>query len=217
MTTRKISDNFFILFLSALLAGILIGQFRDLLRNKTVEKPKQIKNWTDLTIGRSPSSGRSPAKVSIIEFSDYQCPYCAILEPRLQKLLKDHVDQVAFYRYDLPNQKIHPYARAASIAARCSELQGNTEDYQKLLFQRQFSFDKLDFVVLAKEAGISDLRVFTDCLSSSRTHQLIDRDIAVARNLSIDSTPTLVLNGLIVQGAVSLDELERIYRKAAHR
>ena len=70
----------------------------------------QVSKWETLVLGRSPVLGVPSAKFKIIEFSDYQCPFCSIVDPVLAKLVAGHPNDTVVYRYDMPLQQIHRYA-----------------------------------------------------------------------------------------------------------
>lgn len=175
----------------------------------------QIPNWRELTVNRRPSLGREDARVVIIEFSDYQCPYCRIVEPTLQELVAENPDKVVIYRYNLPLEEIHPFARSAAVAAECASMQGILEPYQAQLFSHQGGFHKLDWVSLAKSSGVKDLAEFATCINQATPSNLIDRDIATATRLNINSTPTLVMNGARLAGTVGKEDLNKLFTDAS--
>jgi protein-disulfide isomerase len=170
-----------------------------------------VAGWRSLVIGRSLSLGVKGAKFVVIEFSDYQCPYCRVAEQQLQRFVRSHPGDVAVYRYDLPRIEVHKYALAAAVAADCAAMQGITETYQAALFTRQAEFSDLDWVGLARYAGVRDVNMFAHCISDQGPSNLITRDIAMSRALNISGTPTFIINGQVIEGLIPLEKLDQLY------
>jgi len=193
---------------------------RDLYRTrvstyKSNETGRNIPDWKRLVVGRIPDLGSSSASFPIIEFSDYQCPYCGMADPVLVNFVSHHHGDVVVYRYDMPLQNIHPHAYVASIAANCAELQGIREPYQSLLFQHQKEFASLDWTALARQSGVSDIPAFARCLHDETPREYIQKELETSRSLNITSTPSFIINGKLTEG-ISEDRLEALYRDA-HR
>lgn len=177
-------------------------------------EPRRIRDWRNLLSDRTPSLGKENAAVVIIEFSDYECPYCKVDEPLLQHLVSKHFGRVALYRFEFPQEGLHPLARAAAIAAACASAQGVNEAFQDLLFKRQAELSSIGWGELAREAGIRKEAAFATCIEKRATSSGIEQDIAVSKKLHIKGTPTFIINGRVIDGAVTMDELERLYSEA---
>ncbi len=176
---------------------------------------RHVTSWRRLIVGRKPSLGVDGAQVVILEFSDYQCPFCRAEEPLLQELVAIHPGHIAVYRYDLPLEDIHPYSRIAAVAAGCAAIQGVTEAYQAQLFNDQAKLSALSWVDLAKHTGVRDIDAFSSCIVDQKPLDAINRDRILSKTLAISSTPTFIINGSMVAGAVGKDAWHRLYDEAS--
>lgn len=173
---------------------------------------KSEASWRNLITGRVPVMGTPTARFKIVEFSDYQCPFCALADRDLATFVSRHVGDVVVYRYDMPLQDIHHYAYAAAIAANCAEAQGVREPYQSLLFRHQREFAALDWAALGKQAGITNDNSFAQCIQSRTPLDHIRKDVEIGKAMGISGTPSCVVDGEILSGGVSAEKLEAIYR-----
>lgn len=148
---------------------------------------------------RGVARGPSDAPVTIIEFSDFQCPYCLRVRPTLESLLARYPEQVRlFYRHlPLPG---HPRARPAAIASVCAERQGRFWTYHDLLFDNQGALSDADLRSYAEQLEL-DLALFDACLSSPEAAARIDEDLAAAEALGVSGTPAFFVNGVPLKGA----------------
>lgn len=153
-----------------------------------------------------PVKGNKDAKVTIVEYSDFQCPFCNRANPILDQIIKDYKDNVklAYKQFPLP---MHNWAKPASIAALCAyKLGGNDKfwDYHDKLFNNQGqinvgnSTDK--FNEYAKDLGI-DSKKFNECLSDKSITDKLGKEMAEANTIGVNSTPSFVVNGIMVRGA----------------
>ena len=142
--------------------------------------------------------GNPKAPVMIVEFADFQCPYCQAVEVTLKKVLAKHEGQVAISFRDMPLAQIHPFAQGAAEAARCAGEQGKFWEYHDLLFTDR----KLDKDGLAGEAGSLKLdeKQFDSCVASGRYKAQIDQDSQDARKAGVNGTPGFFINGVFLDG-----------------
>jgi protein-disulfide isomerase len=192
-------------------AGVFMWKSR---RNGGVPTIGRVDEWRSLIKGRRTSLGVNGAPVVIIEFSDYQCPFCRIVEPRLEQLVSEHHNQVAIYRFDFPQEKLHPYSIRAAIAARCAEEQGVTETYQRALFEEQINFNNKSWVEIARETGISNVDAFQACMKKDEIANQVRGDLEMSKRIGIPGTPSLAVNGMLTSGALTAYDLERLYSAA---
>lgn len=173
-----------------------------------------VRNWPALT-GAGHTLGPDSATVRIVEFADFQCPYCAQLEPQLAALRASHPDQVAvIYRhFPIPS---HKYAVAAAMASECAADQGRFEAFHDALFRAQDSIGVLSWGAFARRAGVQALDAFRQCVSSQRDKERVDRDAAAASSISALGTPTLVVNGKMLTSSAELDSVVNKALKARH-
>jgi protein-disulfide isomerase len=143
--------------------------------------------------------GNPTAPVMIVEFADFQCPYCQAVERTLKNVLGKHEGQVAISFRDMPLTQIHPLAQGAAEAARCAGEQGKFWEYHDLLFTDR----KLDHDGLFGEARSLKLdeKQFDSCITSGRYKAQIDQDVQDARKAGVGGTPAFFINGVFLDGA----------------
>ena len=155
-----------------------------------------------------PSRGPDEAPVTIVEFSDYQCPFCARAEPIVKELMRRNPQSVRLVLRHLPLE-MHPLARGAAEAAVCAEAQGRFWDYHDLLFTRTNQLQRDDLLAHAEETGL-DLARFEACLQSDVTRERVDADVAAASVLGVGGTPAFFVNGIPLTGAQPVERFEAL-------
>lgn len=170
--------------------------------------PRPVDNWDQLT-GPGQRMGSAGAPVQIVEFSDFQCPYCATFAETLRKVRAKYPDRVAVLYRHYPIQEIHPHARTAALAAECAGQQGRFEPYHDRLFAQQDSIGSKAWERFAREAGVGDVEAFTRCVRDERLLANVDRDAKLADAAGVRLTPTIVIDGTLIPGALSEAELEK--------
>lgn len=139
--------------------------------------------------------GNPKAPVSLVEFSDFQCPFCGKVEPTLKDLLSKYKDQVRVAYRDFPLSQIHPQAQGAAEATRCAGEQGKYWEYHDLLFANQA---KLDAASLAEHAGslALDKKKFNECLKSGKFKAAVLQDFQDGSQAGVTGTPAFFINGI---------------------
>jgi protein-disulfide isomerase len=171
-------------------------------------QPRPVRNRDQLAAaGRR--MGPANAPVLIVEFSDFQCPFCASFAQTLRKVRAKHPDRVAVLYRHYPIDEIHPHARTAALAAECAGEQGRFEAYHDRLFAQQDSIGGKAWERFAAEAGVPDPDAFTRCVREERLMANVERDAKLAEATGITLTPSIVIGGTLVPGAISEAELER--------
>ena len=139
--------------------------------------------------------GSPKAKIGIVEFSDYQCPYCSQFHNQIfPRLVKEYVDTgvVQFIYKDLPLQSIHPQAMNAALAANCAGEQNKFWPMHEALFTNHGLLAPALYHRLAREFGM-DVNKFTACLRDPARERAIMRDVSEAKRLGITGTPSFVI------------------------
>jgi protein-disulfide isomerase len=156
----------------------------------------------NVDIGSGPTWGKKDARVTLVEFSDFQCPYCARASVVLRKLKELYPNElrIEFRDYPLPQ---HPQARGAAEAGRCAEEQGKFWEFHDLLFQNARALEADDLRKYAVQAGI-DLPAFNTCLASDRPKTAVDTSLALGQKAGVDGTPALYLDGIKLIGLMPL-------------
>lgn len=164
-----------------------------------LEPPK-----AEVALGDAPVRGQSSAPVLLIEFADYQCPYCQGVEPTLQKLQAQYGDKLKFSYKSFPLPS-HPYAQKAAEAARCAGTQGKYWEYHDALY-KSTKLDVPDLKEQAKPLGLNSEK-FNHCLDSGAQAAAVAKDLAEGEALGVTGTPSFFVNGHFVSGAVNPDVL----------
>jgi protein-disulfide isomerase len=147
-----------------------------------------------------PSLGRASAPVTLIEFSDFQCPFCQRVAPTLKRLRETYGDRVRIVWKDFPLTQIHPQAFKAGEAAHCAGDQGKYWEYHDKLFANQQLLQVEDLKKHASELGL-DSTAFASCLDGSKHGERVRNGVAEGTRLGVNSTPTIYVNGRMLSGA----------------
>ena len=152
------------------------------------------------------SRGPADAPVTIITFSDYQCPYCVLAEPILAGVLERYPNQVRLVHRHFPLDRLHPFARPAAEASMCADQQGKFWGYHEGIFARNGKLGGDALVEIAAEVGL-DADEFDSCLEERRYKDFVETDFAAGREAGVTGTPSFFLNGIKLKGALSVDDL----------
>ena len=189
---------------------LIKGEVLDTSANPFIKDIALIRN-----VGQ-PSMGTVGAPVVLSVYTDYQCPYCRDQAKVLRaNLLKTFPKEVRLFIHDFPLEQIHPWARPAAIAGRCVLLQGeeNYWKYHDWVFDQQKALGAETFrgmlMSWAPTNGIDSLQL-TRCFDNKETDGEVTQDLAGAKKLGINSTPTLYVNGRKLAGSVSWEQLKSI-------
>ncbi len=155
-----------------------------------------------------PLRGPEDAPVLIVEFSDYECPYCRRVQPTMKKLREKYKDQLRWGFKDLPLVKIHPEATRAAIAARCAGDQNKFWDYRDALFEAKKLTGDL-YPGLAEQLNL-DTETFMSCLETKKYQANVNEDSAEAAELGFTGTPSFLVNGIALVGALPISAFESV-------
>lgn len=159
-----------------------------------------------------PSLGPDNAEIVIVEFSDFQCPFCRRFhDETYQALLDAYPGQIRFVYRNLPLTAIHPNAMPAAIASLCANDQNAYWDFHEKLFSSE-TLDEATYIQYATDLGL-DVETFTACLSSGSHDEFIKQDMDFSLGLGVQSTPTFFVNGLAIVGAQPLSSFQQIIDK----
>lgn len=172
------------------------------------ELEKQFKNPIKIEIGDAPTKGPDNAKVTIVEFSDFECPYCSRGASTIEALLKEYPNdvRVAFKNLPLPFHKnAEPAARAALAAGK----QGKFWEMHDVLFANQKQLNEALYEAEAKKLGL-DMKKFKADYESEELKKQVEGDAAQARKIGISGTPGFSVNGVLVKGAYPVPHFKKI-------
>jgi len=155
----------------------------------------------DVSVDDDPGRGPEDAAVTIVEFSDFQCPYCArFQEETLPQILSNYGDKVRFVYRDFPLTSLHANALNSAEASECADDQGKYWEYHDLLFQNQAALDVESLKSYAASLGL-DTAAFDDCLTSGKYAQEVAKDLQDGTNAGVQGTPSFFVNGMPIRGA----------------
>lgn len=163
-------------------------------------------------IGTSPTKGPLDAKIVLIKFSDFQCPYCAIAAADMKSFTKGHTDDVLYVYKQFPLTRIHDQAMPAAKAAWAAAQQNQFWLYHDGLFAYQDQLGEAYYVFLAEQIGL-DMQQFERDRHSPKAEAAINKDIALGEAFGIRSTPTFIMNELLIPGGAPLTFFEEAVRQ----
>jgi protein-disulfide isomerase len=166
-----------------------------------------------LSLKDSWARGDANAPVTIVEYADYECPYCQAQAPVLDKIEAEFQGKLNLVYKDTP-LPMHPHAEKAAEAARCAGVQGKFWEYHDQLFKTR----KLDMDELKKLAGTLklDTDAFNKCLDSGEVADKVKENLNEATSLQIEGTPTFLINGRFFNGGLTYDEMKKTIEEELH-
>ena len=163
----------------------------------------------EVAFDRERLRGDAKAPITIVEFADYQCPYCQQIEAAMKEVLKKYPGQVNLAFRDFPLSSIHPNAQKASEAARCAGKQGKFWEFHDALFTDQAKLDEPGLKAIGQALAL-DEKAFASCLGSGEFATQVARDQEDGRKAGIGSTPSFFVNGVFLSGTQPVAEFEKL-------
>ncbi len=156
----------------------------------------------------TPSRGPATAPIVLVEYTDYQCPFCSRVQPTITALMERYDGQIrhVFKNLPLPN---HNQAQLASEAALCAQDQGQYWEFHDWLFENQRTMNR-DTMIAQAGAMSMDADLFTACISDGTYQARVDADMKEARGFGITGTPGFMINGRVITGAQPLEAFEAV-------
>ncbi len=195
------------------------GQLNNIAANDTAPLIPTLQPKVDVAIGHLPTLGNDNAKVTVVEFSDFQCPFCKqYIDNTYPQLFDTYIktDKIKFAYRHYPLISIHPNAQKAAEASECANEQDKFWDYHDLLFKNQDTWSPLaaadaaiTFTDYAGELGLNTEQ-FRSCLDSAKYKQKVDDDIAEANKVGVDGTPAFFVNGWRLTGAQPFPQFQTL-------
>jgi protein-disulfide isomerase len=157
----------------------------------------------------APMRGLATAPVTIVEFTDFHCPYCKRVLPTLTQLLARYGDRVRLIFRDFPMDSLHPQARQAAEAARCAGEQEKFWEFHDVIFANAPRASPEQLKTYAEQTGL-DVARFEACLASGAHRAAVQRDVEEGNRLGVTGTPAFFVNGRLLTGAQPLDRFARL-------
>lgn len=187
----------------AQLHGALITQLKSKYKTSITLKAPTV----DVATGSRPPLGNPKGPIKIIEFSDYECPFCKKGEEAMQQVMKEYGDRVQLYYRDYP-LPFHKNARNAALMASCANAQGKFWEFHgKLFAMAELSTDKMK--AIAAELGLDQTK-FNKCFEDQEFKKALDQDILDGANVGVTGTPTFFVNGRVLTGAQPFEAFKQV-------
>lgn len=153
--------------------------------------------------------GNSEAPVTIMTFSDYQCPYCIRSEPVLAEVLARYPEEVRVIHRHFPLDSIHPQARPAAEAAMCADEQGRFWDFHDAIFARGGRLEAGSYTEIGRALELN-LEALGQCMGERRYQAFVQADFEAGQAAGVTGTPAFFVNGIALRGARDADEISRV-------
>ena len=193
--------SYFVLVLPYKTAQAALAQQPAAAPIQPTDPPARLDN---VALGGLPPLGSPDAKVKIVEFSDFQCPFCKEWnDTTFDPLRKQYGDKIVIYYRHYPLTAIHPEAMNGAVAAECANAQGKFWDMHDALFRTQSAISVSNSESLAGSLGL-DTAKFNDCMTKDPYQANIDADVKDGDTYGVTGTPTFFINGVRLVGAQPL-------------
>lgn len=164
----------------------------------------EVSDWKNLIRDHNPRIGNLNAEIVLIGFSDYQCPYCkSFNESTREQLVRIYGDRLLVIYKHYPLSGIHPEAQLASIAAQCASREGKFWELDELIFDNSNSLSEEELIKLGSSIGLAER--YARCISEKETLPEIEQDLVDGNLAGVEGTPTFLINGKLVIGAIDQD------------
>lgn len=177
--------------------------------DKQIEE--QFKNPKKVDAGISPFKGPKDAPITIVEFSDFECPFCSRGDSTMKEVIKNYGDKVKLVFKHLP-LSFHKNAEPAARATLAAHKQGKFWEMHDIFFKNQRGLNEEFYISTAKELGL-DLEKFKKDYASEEIKKAVEADMELAKELGISGTPGFAVNGVMVKGAYPYPHFEKIINK----
>lgn len=173
-----------------------------------VQQPSILDAPVSIPVAGAPQRGPASAPITIVEFSDFQCPYCAAAVPQIDALLKDYPTQVKLIFKQFPLES-HSHAAYAAAAALAAQKQGKFWQMHDAMFANRDNLTAQNILALAQNLGL-DTKRFQSDLNSTEVRETITRDVQDGDTAGVQGTPTIFINGQRYNGPIEENTLKPI-------
>jgi protein-disulfide isomerase len=185
---------------------------KDLKRREAMNKPLNAQQQAAIAAPDAPSFGPANAKVTIVEFSDFQCPFCSRAAETVHKIKEKYGDKVRFVFREFP-LSFHSNAKAAAIAALAANAQGKFWQMHDIMFKNQQKLDPESLKGYAKQIGL-DVPAWEKALKDKQIIDAVEADQKLGQEVGVQGTPSLFLNGARIQNPTDFASVQKAIDKA---
>jgi len=165
------------------------------------DNPTEKFDFEGFDITNRPTLGDPDAVVTVVELTDYECPFCKRYnQDVLPRILAEYGDRIRYVVVNFPLIHIHPSAFSASMACECAHQQESFWKYRRELFASENGLKLENLLFIADQIGL-DMIKFQTCLESSDIRSIVERDILIAESLGVTGTPTFFVNDKLLVGS----------------
>jgi protein-disulfide isomerase len=174
--------------------------------------PKEVKNWREYVRDHDATLGSPAAPVVIVEFTDFQCPYCSKFnESTRTELLAKYGDRIRLVFKHYPLDAIHPDAKQAAVAAQCALREQKFWEIKDVLFGNQKGLSQEFLLKSGESMGLGT--AYASCMESKATLAEVEQDMKDGAEVGVQGTPTFLINGHMLAGAASMPQFEAVISK----
>jgi protein-disulfide isomerase len=149
-------------------------------------------------VGKSPAKGSAKASITLVEFSDLQCPYCAQLSPVLDAVVRDYPGEVRLVFKHFP-LSFHSQARAAAAAGIAAGNQGKFFEFRAKVAPKFRELNEALYISAAQELGLDMARFKRDMVLTPEVNKILEEDMELGRKIGVEGTPTIFVNGRLAE------------------
>ncbi len=179
---------------------------------KSLERAEQKESFNvmmEVIRPYTPSKGPKNAPVTLVEFSDFECPFCRRVQPTLDKIMERYNGRIRHVFKHSPLEQLHPRAIGASYASQAAQEQGKFWEFRRKIFERQeFSGEKL-WNDVAQEIGL-DMDKYEKARKSVKVKKEVAQDLKDAAKVGVRGTPFFLINGIAISGALPFDKFVEV-------
>jgi len=190
--------------------GPAIIQFHEKFTAYTTESGQDLViPFFDVITKDDPQTGPDGASITIVEFADFMCSYCAEASLSVRGVAAKYPNEVRYIFRDFPIESLHPGSTQVHIAGECAKEQGKFWAFHDKVFQNQENIDQDSVKAYAAQAGL-DIEEFDKCIASGKYDGEVSRDIEDGREAGVIGTPTFFINGRKIEGAIPSQAFDQL-------